>query len=248
MNLGFTIGPMLGGFLASYSYKFLFWADGITCISAALFIYLMIPSKTGQKKENAISSAEHKNMSPYRDQHYLLFLLFTTLYATSFFQLLTSLPLYFKNEYQLSEKSIGWLMALNGAGVAVIEMFLIYYLRNKWTEFKFISLGIALMVLSYCILVPFHGIIILVLSMLLLTFSEMLAMPFMSTHSMKRAAGKSMGDYMALYSMSWSVALILAPIIGTQLIEGFGYNGLWISVGLIGCISLLGFMYLERST
>lgn len=245
MNLGFTIGPMLGGFLASYSYQFLFWADGITCMFAALFIFFMIPAKSAAKKENDISPIERKKNSPYRDSHYLLFLLCTTLYAISFFQLLTSLPLYYKNEYQLNEKNIGWLMALNGAGVAIIEMFLIYYLRNKWSEFKSIGMGIVLLVISYCILVPFHGIIILVISILLLTFSEMLAMPFMSTWCMKRADGKSMGDYMALYSMSWSIALIVAPILGTQLIAWFSYDGLWISVSLIGCFSFLGFKFLE---
>jgi predicted MFS family arabinose efflux permease len=246
MNLGFTIGPMLGGLLASYSYSFLFWADGVTCILAATFIYIMIPAKAGVKKEKE-SSLQDAPKSPYQDWKYILFLIFTTLYAISFFQLLTSLPLFYKNEYGLREKSIGWLMAVNGAGVAVIEMFLIYYLKNKWTEFKFISLGIFLLVISYGLLVPFQSIVVLVISMILLTFSEMLAMPFMSTHSMKQASGKSMGDYMALYSMSWSVALIVAPVLGTQLIKNFGFNGLWISASVIAFLSMLGFRYLEKS-
>jgi MFS family permease len=94
-------------------------------------------------------------------------------------------------------------------------------------------------------LIPFHSIAILLVSMIFLTFSEMLAMPFMSTHSMKRASTKTMGEYMALYSMSWSVALILAPFVGTQLIEYAGFNGLWVSVSVIGLISLLGFRFLE---
>lgn len=244
MNLGFTIGPMLGGLLASYSYEFLFWADGITCMLAAGFIAWMLPKREVVKTEN---ENEHtaSDLSPYKDKEYIYFLIFTALYAMSFFQLLTSLPLYYKNAYSLNEKNIGWLMALNGIGVAVIEMFLIYAIRNKWTEFKFISVGIVLMILSYLMLIPFHSIAILVVSMIFLTFSEMLAMPFMSTHSMKRASTKTMGEYMALYSMSWSVALILAPFVGTQLIEYAGFNGLWVSVSVIGLISLLGFRFLE---
>ena len=43
MNLGFTIGPVLGGLLASINYHFLFWADGLTCIFAAAFIFFVLP-------------------------------------------------------------------------------------------------------------------------------------------------------------------------------------------------------------
>jgi predicted MFS family arabinose efflux permease len=244
MNLGFTIGPMLGGLLASHSYTLLFWADGLTCMFAAGFIFFMLPKKQFTKPTTP-TAEEAKAASPYRDSAYLYFLIFTTLYAIAFFQLITALPLYYKNVYFLNEKHIGWLMALNGIGVAVIEMFLIYYIRNKWTEFKFISLGIILLMLSYLILVPFHSILILIVSVILITFSEMLAMPFMSTHSMKRASPKAMGEYMALYSMCWSVALILAPLLGSQIIALVGYNGLWISVAGIGFISLVGFRFLE---
>src|SRR5689334_3231959 len=34
-NLGWAIGPAVGGILASYNYHLLFWTDGITCIAAA---------------------------------------------------------------------------------------------------------------------------------------------------------------------------------------------------------------------
>lgn len=245
MNLGFTIGPMLGGFLASIGYRFLFWADGLTCLLASIYIYFMIPAKKGIKNEKS-EYLKDKSLSPYKDRQYLQFLTFATIYAIAFFQLLSLIPLYYKNEYNLSETKIGWLMAVNGGGVALIEMFLIYYLKNKWTEFKFISLGIFLLLVSYAILIPFHSIVILVISMLLLTFSEMFAMPFMSTYSMRRANGKSIGDYMALYAMSWSLAIIIAPILGTQLVKYFGYNGLWISLCLLSGTALLGFQYLEK--
>jgi MFS family permease len=36
VNLGWAIGPAVGGILASFSYTLLFWADGITCMVAAL--------------------------------------------------------------------------------------------------------------------------------------------------------------------------------------------------------------------
>jgi len=257
MNLGFTIGPILGGLLATISYKFLFIADGLTCIFAAIFIFLVLP-KPSMIHRDAIQEKEfvdHNNVdeekriptNPYKDKFYLAFLVFTTLYATAFFQFFTSLPLYYKNVYYLSEKHIGWLMAFNGIGVAVIEMFLIYYIQNKWTKFNFISLGVMLLIGGFLILVPFHGIFILVISMGLITLSEMFAMPFMSTYAITKAPKATMGQYMALYSMSWSIAQILAPMVGANVIEHFGFNVLWFVLAAIALIAFIGFRWMSVS-
>lgn len=263
MNLGFTIGPVLGGLLASVNYHFLFWADGITCIFAATFIYFVLPkpvshlnvkapviSKSGLSdlKDEQNEKENKKLLSPYNDKYYMAFLLFTTLYATAFFQFFTSLPLYYKNIYHLSEKHIGWLMSFNGIGVAVIEMFLIYYIQNKWTKFNFISLGVALLIGGFLILIPMHWIYILVISMGFITLSEMFAMPFMSTYAISKAPKATMGQYMALYSMSWSIAQILAPLLGTNVIEHFGFNMLWIVLSGIALISFCGFRWMEAGS
>jgi MFS family permease len=82
--------------------------------------------------------------------------------------------------------------------------------------------------------------LVLVISVLLLTLSEMLAMPFMSTYSLNCAKDKNMGDYMALYAMSWSLALIVAPLIGTQIINHFGFNTLWAFISVVAAVSLFG--------
>jgi predicted MFS family arabinose efflux permease len=247
MNLGFTVGPMLGGFIASISYKFIFWADGVTCIFAALFLWLKLPYKKAENTSKTITEKDSVpfSRSPYRDKHYLLFILFTMIYALVFFQLLTTMSLYYENEYHLSERKIGTLLAVNGIGVAVVEMFLIYYIQNRWSNFKFISLGTLLVICSYLILVPFHGIWVLIIGILLITMSEMLAMPFMSTFALNRSDSSNVGRYMALYSMAWSTALILAPILGTQIIHSYGFNILFISLGILALIPLLGFRWLD---
>ena len=42
INLGFSAGPALGGLIiTSLSYRGLFWVDGITCILAVFYCYLM---------------------------------------------------------------------------------------------------------------------------------------------------------------------------------------------------------------
>src|SRR5436190_8835875 len=41
INMGWAIGPAIGGVLASINYHLLFWVDGITCIIASFLLYLL---------------------------------------------------------------------------------------------------------------------------------------------------------------------------------------------------------------
>ena len=256
MNLGFTIGPVLGGLLASVSYQFVFWTDGLTCIRAAIFLFFVLPAthKKNNVKEKQVEEAETTSdestvaLSPYKNKHYLIFLVSCTLYATAFFQIFSSMPLFFRGEYHMQENQIGLLMACNGIGVAVIEMFLISYIQNKWTQFNFISLGTILLAISFAILIPWHAMSILMLSIVFLTFSEMFAMPFMSTYAITTSPKKFIGQYMALYSVSWSVAQTVAPLLGTALISLGGFNYLWTGLILLTLFPFLGFQWLHRNT
>ena len=39
VNVGVTIGPAIGGLLATISYMYLFWIDGLTCLAASLLFW-----------------------------------------------------------------------------------------------------------------------------------------------------------------------------------------------------------------
>lgn len=247
MNVGFMFGPVFGGILASLNYQFIFWVDGATCIFSGLFIALMLSNPRSKKSIQKTTPAQIHAQRALSDKVYLRFLFFTCLYATAFFQMITILPLYFEKNYQLKESTIGFIMGLNGLGVAVIEMFLIYYIKNKWSQFKFIALGIAFLILSCLILIPFHHVSILIISIIFMTFSEMFAMPLMSTFAMNKAPKANMGEYMGLYSISWSVAQIISPLLGTHVIDAYGFNWLWICLALLCAISFVGFNYMEKN-
>lgn len=65
INLGFSIGPALGGVLASIAYRWLFIADGTTCILAGIFFFIYFRDKKGyepHKTRNAIESPPVKSV------------------------------------------------------------------------------------------------------------------------------------------------------------------------------------------
>jgi predicted MFS family arabinose efflux permease len=244
MNLGFSIGPAIGGIVATYSYKWIFWMDGGTCIFAAVLLVLFIGNKKEAEVEKAAEQEEKVETTPtrsaYRDRAFLFFLPLTTLYAMSFFQFFSTMSIYYKNEAMLSEGQIGILLALNGLIVASVEMLMIYKIEKKGSVFNWIMLGAFLVLVSYVMLLFVTGMFWLIIITIIISFSEMFAMPFMNTFMNQRSVKSNKGQYASLYVMAWSVAQILIPIVSTQVIDHLNYAALWIIMGSISLVVMVG--------
>ena len=102
------------------------------------------------------------------------------------------------------------------------------------------------MVVNYIIFLFSHNYAWLIIGVIFATFSEIFAMPFMNAFSIERSKPHNRGQYSALHSMTWSVAQISAPLIGTQTIANFGFDALWYILGSFGVISAVGFVWLKR--
>ena len=246
INLGWSIGPAIGGFLASREYKLLFWADGLTNIGAAVLVFLFLRGTRRQKTDNQVVTPKtNPKDSPYKDQKYLVFLVLTTLYAVAFFQLFTIGPLFYKQVCKLTEIQIGYILGLNGLLVALVEMILIYKIEGKFQKLSLISFGVSLVVVNYAIFLFTNNYAWLIVGIVFATLSEIFAMPFMNSFAIERSKPHNRGQYSALHSMTWSVAQISAPLIGTQTIAHFGFDALWYVLGSFGIISAVGFRWLE---
>ena len=246
LNLGFSIGPALGGLLATISYTWLFIADGLTCIAAGFLFYFYFRKKSPRNPE-AESKALHAAIaspSPYKDVPFLLFIGLCGLFALVFFQFFFTLPIYYREVYTLSEAHIGGILAFNGLIVFSAEMILVYLLEHRFRLWRIIVSGSLLNGLSYVLLNAASGEYILYVAMFLLSTAEILAMPFMVSFIVRRAGEAQRGTYLGLYSFSYAAAFILAPYLGTQLVAHFGFSTLWWVLGIISAATALGFSLL----
>jgi predicted MFS family arabinose efflux permease len=243
LNLGFSIGPAVGGLLASVSYYWLFVADGFTCIAAGIFFFLYF-SRLPRNKSFSAQKASFVKQAVYQDKIFLMFLLFVTCYAITFFQFFFTLPLYYREVYLLSETQIGLLLGFNGLLVFLFEMIIVHKLENKPYLWQQIVVGTLLCGLSFVLLTIFSAPFILIICMILLTFSEIFAMPFMVTYTVNRAGAHNKGRYLGFYSLAYAAAFILAPYLGTRTISIWGYTSLWWAAGILSVLTALGFYLL----
>ena len=250
INLGFVIGPTAAGIIIITSgYDMLFWIDGITCILAIiLFKYLV-----EERSNNDLVQKGHVNIldssaTVFKDKPYWIFLGITFLMGMIFFQLFTTMPLYHKDQYNLTEFHTGLLFFLNGLMIVVFEMPMVHWIEQKIIdETKLILYGSILMALSFFVLLYDTWSGILVISMLLITVGEMIGFPYTNSFAMKRAKIGNEGRYMALYAMSFSLAHIVSPKLGLDIISKYGYNANFVVIGSFGVIAILLSLWLRKA-
>lgn len=239
INLGFSLGPALGGFIIlSVGYSGLFWVDGATCILSILLFMLLVKEKKSVLARNT-SVLQPKFNILKSDPNYLLFLLVSLLMGISFFQLFTTIPLFYHDAFGLTEWQTGLLLSLNGFIIFLFEMPLIHGLEmRKHRPEKLIMWSLILLGAGYLVLLLPWGLSILVISMLIISLSEMLGFPYSNAFAMRSAREGMEGRYMALYTMSFSAAHILSAKTGMMIIDGFGYIFNWIFMASLCFIAI----------
>lgn len=246
INLGWAVGSGLGGFIAHINYELLFWVDGFTNIAAAILLWLFL-KPVRQPSTPAKDAVQTPAISAYRDKTFLSFVVITMLFASCFFQIFTNLPVFFKKEMHFSEPFIGFLMAMNGIIIALVEMVLIYKLEGRRKNMVYITVGVAMIGVSFLLLnIPAAALAVGFSMIILVTFGEILSMPFMNSYWIGRTQPANRGEYAALYTMAWSAAQTLGPMGGAQLAERGGFMLLWWVVGAACLLAALFFWKLHR--
>ncbi len=244
-NIGATIGPAVGGMLALRNYVLLFWVDGLTCL-AAVILFMLLWKKP--EEHLRMVSGEHtpSGRSPWRDVPFLMLLPIVVVWGTIFFQLIATYPLYMKEVYLLPENRIGQLIMINTLMIVTLEMLLIHWI-GKRSLTRFISLSFFLTGLGFAMMPLGRSFPHASLTIAVWTLGEMLSMPLLGSLIAVRAGPGSQGRYMGLFSFSFSLSMILGPIIGTAVYGKYGPDTLWFGCGIAGLLLSVAFTLLSRS-
>ncbi|HEU4789506.1 MAG TPA: MFS transporter [Flavobacterium sp.] len=239
INLGFLFGPVLGGLIImQLGYEYIFYVDGATCILAIIvFMFFVKEKKLPVKLKN--HDKDFKKVSVMKDRPFMLHLVICLITGILFFQIFTTLPLYHKERFNMSEFDSGLLLSLNGLLILLFELPIVNYVsKNKINNHKVISLGLLLMATSFLLLLlPWEA--ILIPMMLFMTCGVMLTFPFANSFAMERSYELQEGKYMAAFTMSYSFAHILSAKTGMEIIQNSGYESNWLFMTALGVVGTL---------
>lgn len=248
INLGFSIGPALGGILSAISYEFLFFSNAFTALVAGILYIVFFRKRNILAKLKARKVQEaieiKKENSPYRDGKFLVYCFFCMLFSICFFQLFSTLTIFYKDTAHLSQQSIGYILGYSGFLVVLLEMGLVQVAEKYLSLAVTMLLGTFICGFAYAMLGFDYSILTLVISMSLLCVGEIWALPFMSTITALRSGKNNKGAYMGLNGISFSIAFIVTPTLGTFIAERFGFTILWIGTGVLAIIIAIAFYYI----
>ena len=248
VNLGFAAGPALGGLIImGIGYQGLFWVDGASCIiSISIFALLVKEKKKAVHGDKMEISTEIKSV--FHDRIFWVFLFVSFITAMIFFQLFTTLPLYHNEKFGLSEFQTGLLMTLNGLLIFALEMPTVGFMERKaFPKIKIIILGSFIMALSFFLLLINVWAGILVISLICISIGEILTFPFSNAFALSRAPRGQEGRYMALYTMSFSLAHIVSSKVGFEIISRLGYQINWLFMACIGVIATFCCFWIRKA-
>lgn len=248
INLGFSAGPAVGGLIITgIGYQGLFWVDGITCtLAAILLLQVLHPKKARIQDEVKVENP----ISVYSDKVFWVFFVAMFIFGFVFLQYFSTMPLYYKDVRFLTELEIGLLMGFNGFFIFLLEMPLIKWLVDtNYEKVKLILIGLFLVALSFVVLNITSWVGVLIIGMLFMTIGEMIAFPFSNAFAVERAKKGNLGEYMAFYSISFSLAHIFSHNLGMQMVDKFGFEYTWNAItvfALIGVVILFLLMLLLK--
>ncbi len=259
VNIGFSVGPAMGGIVAAtLGFQWIFLIDALTCLTAAYIVRRYLSGKPKTDQVSALQRGEDRRenlprddrgLSAYNDGWYLVFIGLVALYAIAFFQLFTSVPVFLKREWGFTESSIGLLMALNGAIIVLFEMPFMKYMEHFQRYMVMISLGCLFLFAGFGVLLLKWGVLsIAVIFILLMSMSEMFAMPFMTNYAISRPGEGRRGQYMALYAMAYGIAHIVAPVGSMAVADTFGFQTVYLILALLSILLSLAFYKMQFVT
>ncbi len=242
-NFGMSIGPAVGGFLAVHHYGLLFWADALTCWAAVVVLAVSF-RKAAAGADPAPAASPAGRRSPWRDGPFVLFLVLIALLATVFFQIMSTLPLFWREHLHLAEDRIGMLLALNTVIIVLFEMVLVRAVENR-DALRVVGLGTFLICLGFALMPLGAGPLYMAGTIVVWTIGEMLSLPLSNAFASLRAGPEGTGRYMGAYMLAFAAAFVVAPLAGTTVYERWGPETLWLGCGAVGVVLAVGFTWLS---
>ncbi len=252
VNLGFSIGPALGGILSGISYNFLFIVNAIGAVIAGIIYVIFFRRRNKifreKKKLEPVKIIEKTiTKSPYKDYPFLLYSFLCAVFAVCFFQFFNTIPLFYKDVAKLDQSTIGFILGYSGFIIVLLEMPLVSLAERVLKIPQILSIGIIMSGFSYLLLLFGSNIPLLLLSMSILSIAEIWVLPFMSTVTALRADKGNKGAYMGLNGIAFSFSFIFTPFLGTYVVSHYGFDSLWVgSFTILALSAILIYIVVKR--
>jgi MFS family permease len=236
INLGMSIGPALGGFLATVSFRLLFLVNGTCSIAAGSLLLLALrraPVHRGHAETEPGGPVELPTKRAWSDPRLLFFLAAVFPVALVFFQHMSSMALFLVRDLHLSEIDYGLFFTMNTLLIVALEV-PINSATAHWPHRRTLALGAFLFGAGFGGLAFAWDFWSVAATVVIWTFGEMFLFPSLAAYVTDIAPKSRRGEYMGLTQMAISLGFAIGPLVGTTVLERFGGRALWLAALALG--------------
>ncbi|MGH7566692.1 MAG: MFS transporter [Gemmatimonadota bacterium] len=237
INLGHSVGPAIGGFVAERSFVWLFTADAATSVAAGIVALTMLPEGRRSTREEDPAGGFRGALAA--DRSFLVFLAATMIGILIAFQSTASFPLQVRAS-GLTSVHYGLLMSLNGLLVVLFELPLVGFTRRLRPR-PVMAVGIALTGIGFGLVAWADTFALFALTVVVWTAGEIAFTPVASAYVGDVAPETLRSRYYGAFGLTHSMGIVLGPGFGTAL-YAVSPGGLWgacAGLGLAGALLVL---------
>jgi len=247
-NLAITIGPLIGGLMASYSFILLFISDAILSTITALIVFFSIPETkpelSGEEEDTLMQSLGGYG-DILRDWLFVVYVIVSIMIVTVYMQMNSSLPVYLRDVHGVTTKQFGYILSLN-AGLVVFFQFWITRKISRYKPMFLIAIGSLLYAIGYAMYGFVSTYVLFLVAMVIITIGEMINAPTSQSIVANIAPVDMRGRYMAIFGLSWAISASIGPLLAGLVRDNFNPNWVWYGAGIMGIISAICFFLLNN--
>ncbi|MFI9028757.1 MDR family MFS transporter [Streptomyces sp. NPDC053560] len=249
LNMGFAISSALAGLLAQYGYLLLFIGESVLVLACAIVVFVKLPESrpAAGTAEDGTAAEPVRRVSMttvVRDGRFMTVVGLNLMLALLFQQAYVSLPVTM-GLAGFTSSDFGLVIATNGVLIVLLQIPVTRFIEHRSPAALLI--GSALLTGYGFGLTAFAGSVALfAVAVAVWTLGEIINSPTQMGLVVRLSPTHGRGRYQGMYSLSWSVASLAAPLLGGTVIDRFGPEALWAGCAVVGTVAALGYGLLLR--
>lgn len=248
-NLAVIIAPAVAGLLIAKSYLLIFIVDAIISLISAAIVFFFLPETKPvahpDHKPETMSQTFAGYGTVFKDVPFVAFIIMSVMTALIYMNFNTTLGVFLRDTHNIPPLGYGYLISMN----AIIVVFFQFWVARKLEKYKpmlMVALGTAFYGLGFAMYGFTSTYMMFALAMIIITIGEMVVSPFQQSLVASFAPEEMRGRYMAVSGLSWGMAFAVGPYLAGILLEGSSPNWLWYACGILGVITVIGYIVLDK--
>ncbi|MEU7322354.1 MFS transporter [Streptomyces griseoviridis] len=245
INLGFAVSSAAAGFIAEFSYLAGFLLEaGMTAVCAVV-VFMKLPESRPQRTPAEKKAADEVGLGTVlRDGRFMGVVGLSFLISVVFQQGSIGLPVAM-GEAGFTPADYGMAIAVNGVLIVVLQIPVTRFIEHR--DPKRLLVVSAILAGYGFGLTAFAGSVgVFALTVCVWTLAEIVNAPTQTGLVVRLSPVHGRGRYQGMYTLSWAVAALVAPLMSGFVIDHYGAEWLWGLCALVGTLAAVGYAALMR--